>query len=60
MFVLEKHPELITEEIIQPKGFGIPSKAKNFKNPIWLGRDYRIQYVSKAQSDDTTTGKGSP
>jgi len=25
-----------------------------------LGKDYRFQYVSKAQSDDTATGKGNP
>lgn len=59
MLILEKRPELITEEINQPKGFGTPPKTKNFKNPIWLGKDYRIQYVSNAQSDDTATGKGS-
>jgi len=60
MFVLEKRPELITEEVNQPKGFGTPSKNKNLKSPIWLGRDYRIQYVSKAQADDASTRKGNP
>ncbi|MFW6359392.1 MAG: hypothetical protein ACOC0N_09315 [Chroococcales cyanobacterium] len=60
MFVLEKRPELITEEVNQPKGFGTQQKTNKFKTPVWLGKEYRIKYISETQSNDTSTGKGSP
>jgi len=60
MFVLEKRPELITEEANQPKGFGTQQKTNRFKNPIWLGKDYRIKYISETESNDASMGKGRP
>lgn len=53
MFILEKRPELITEERIKQKGFGNNKKTSNYRNPIWVGKDYKIQYkyVDKKESE---------
>ena len=58
MFILEKRPELIEEVKIQPKGFGNTNK-KDFRNPIWLGKDYKIKYVYE-KSNLQEERKGNP
>jgi len=60
MFILEKRPELITEEVNQPQGFGTQQKTNRFKNPIWLGKEYRIKYISETQSTETNAGNCRP
>ncbi len=45
MFILETKPELIYRET-SGLGFGSEKQIK-FRNPIWLGKDYKIQYLKQ-------------
>lgn len=63
MFILGQRPDLIEQEIVgKNKGFG--NNSSSYRNPIYLGKKYRIKYVSKKNKDLTQKEKertkGSP